>query len=151
MLCPRSPAKCSPRALWRTTSRGRLDQHCSERFADHAAAIAHHVCYLTTGHTAQPMHGVSWVGAAHDPPVPDVDPVLSALVAAMDTVPERHDGGPSIMLAVNGVIIGGQVISGRQWFHAEQLGRDAGGGSWTKLTRSFRDRLHASATLHVSD
>jgi hypothetical protein len=98
-----------------------LINHYSERFADQAAAIAHHVCYLTTGHAAQPVHCVSWVGTAHDPPAPDVDPVLSALVAAMDTVPERHDGGPSITLVVNGVIISGQVIAGWQWFHAEQL------------------------------
>jgi hypothetical protein len=41
-----------------------LINHYSERFADHAAAIAHHVCYLTTGHAAQPVHCVSWVGTA---------------------------------------------------------------------------------------
>lgn len=82
----------------------------------------------------------------------NIDPGLAFVVSMVETMSGEDHDGPQVMLAHDGVIITGKVISGQQWVNArEQSYReawialdgppDADAGIWPDLFKGLMDKL----------
>jgi len=84
---------------------------------------------------------------------PEIDRALEVVVSEINSLAERQDGGPGVVLTVGGLIIGGTIIPDWQWFDdVEQVARAAftvhtGGsiddehGGWARLLRGVSESL----------
>jgi hypothetical protein len=84
---------------------------------------------------------------------PEIDRALEVVVSEINSLAERQDGGPGVVLTVGGLIIGGTIIPDWQWFDdVEHVARAAftvhtGGsiddehGGWARLLRGVSESL----------
>ena len=96
----------------------------------------------------------------------EIDRALEGVVGEINSLVERQDGGPPIVLTVGGLVIGGTIIPDWQWFdEVEHAARAAftvhtGGsiddehGGWARLLRGVsellvRDRENHRAAQNV--
>jgi hypothetical protein len=47
---------------------------------------------------------------------PEIDRALEVVVSEINSLAERQDGGPGVVLTVGGLVIGGTIIPDWQWF-----------------------------------
>jgi hypothetical protein len=83
----------------------------------------------------------------------EIDRALEVIVSEINSLVERQDGGPPVVLTVGGLVIGGAIISDWQWFdEVEHAARAAftvhtGGriddehGGWARLFRGVSESL----------
>ena len=84
---------------------------------------------------------------------PEIDRALEVVVSEINSLTERQDGGPGVVLTVGGLVIGGTIIPDWQWFdEVEHVARAAftvhtGGsiddehGGWARLLRGVSESL----------
>ena len=83
----------------------------------------------------------------------EIDRALEVVVSEINSLAERQDGGPGVVLTVGGLVIGGTIIPDWQWFEeVEHAARAAfivhtGGsiddehGGWARLLRGVSESL----------
>ena len=85
--------------------------------------------------------------------ITEIDRALEVVVSEINSLAERQDGGPGVVLTVGGLVISGTIIPDWQWFdeveHAAQAAFTVhtGGsiddehGGWARLLRGFSESL----------
>ncbi|MGH3699109.1 MAG: hypothetical protein ACRDQY_06495 [Pseudonocardiaceae bacterium] len=93
------------------------------------------------------------LGMAQNSCVPQIDPALEVVVGAINTLTERQDGGPGVVLTLGGLVVSGTIIPDWQWFDdVEHAARAAfvvhvGGsiddehGGWARLFKGAAESL----------
>jgi hypothetical protein len=91
---------------------------------------------------------------------PEIDRALEVVVSEINSLTERQDGGPGVVLTVGGLVIGGTIIPDWQWFdEVEHAARAAftvhsGGsiddesGGWARLFRGVSESLARERDEH---
>src|SRR6478752_8810676 len=93
---------------------------------------------------------------------PEIDRALEVVVSEINSLAERQDGGPGVVLTVGGLVIAGTIIPDWQWFdEVEHAARAAftvhsGGsiddesGGWARLFRGVSESLARERDEHAA-